>query len=188
MVDGVDRLGFWEMVVRQNDIVGINSQLERCRAFTAQYLGRPTILHVPFKLRLTGPTDMKVPGYDGKIKKYTPEIEPDPYWISEVVAKRVQLPEIEAPEDGDVWDVEAKPELPEPFELAPEEDEPLDYDPTQDFEEVEPDEALQDWHNKVKAYAKLKKISQPAVEEAYAHGQGDPEKALIELKQLCGDI
>ena len=188
MVEGVDRLGFWEMVVHQHDIVGINSQLELCRAFTAQYLGRPTILHVPFKLRLTGPTEMKVPGYDGKIKKYTPEIEPDPYWISEVVAKRVQLPEIEAPEDGDVWDVEAKPELPEPFEPAPEEEEPLDYDPTQDFEEVGPDEALQDWHNKVKAYAKLKKISQPAVDEAYAHGQGDPEKALIELKQLCGDI
>ena len=129
------------MVVHQHAIIGINSQLELARAFNAYYFGRPTILHTPFNLRLTGPVKMKVNGYLATV--YTPELEIDPEWIAEVKAGMVSLPA--APPKitaSDIWGDE--PEEPKAIAPpAPEEEEPIDYDPTipwEDFEEFDQEE------------------------------------------------
>lgn len=134
MIEGIERLGFWEMVVHQYALVGINSQLELCRAFTGQYLGRPTILRVPFILRLRGPEKFKVrviekgQEKDKTITAWIPEIEPDPEWVSDVVAGVVELPALPPAKitREDLWG-EEKPKAIEP--PAPEEEEPLDYQP-----------------------------------------------------------
>jgi DNA-binding transcriptional ArsR family regulator len=130
MIEGIDRLGFWELVVHQHALIGINSQLELTRAFTQYYWGKPTILHVPFKLRLRGPDTMKINGYN--IKVWTPEIEPAPEWVGEVVAGTIQLP-VPARPQITVKDIWGGDDEEEPKQLAsPEidEDEALDYDPT----------------------------------------------------------
>ncbi len=125
-IDEIDRLGFWEMVVHQHAIIGINSQLDLCRAFTRQFLGRPTILHVPFKLHLRGPEKMKINGMS--LNVYTPEIEPDPEWITEVRMGAFQLPAPAATAE-DIWPPQ-RPSLPEPPPVPPEETEALDYEPS----------------------------------------------------------
>jgi len=136
MIEGIERLGFWEMVVHQRALIGINSQLELCRAFAAQYLGRPTVLRVPFILRLRGPEKMKV--NDHTIKVWTPEIEPNPEWVSEVVAGTVELPALPAPRPTreDLYGPQAASAIEPP---APEEEEPLDYEP------AEPEDLWPDW-------------------------------------------
>lgn len=134
-VEEIDRLGFWELVVHQHAIIGINSQLDLCRAFTKQYLGRATILHVPFKLHLRGPETMKINGYLATV--YTPEIEPDPAWVADVTHQRFELPVLEAPTSvDDIYGEAPKQALPEApaVEVAPEEMEALEYPPTPEGE------------------------------------------------------
>jgi len=128
-IDGIARLGFWELVVHQHALIGINSQLDLCRAFTKTYLGRGTILNVPFKLHLRGPEKMKVNGYFAKV--YTPEIEPSPEWVQAVMAERVSLPPPQRrPTVDDIWGGE--PEKLPPAPVPPEELEELDYEPIED--------------------------------------------------------
>jgi len=133
-VEEIDRLGFWELVVHQHAIIGINSQLDLCRAFTKQYLGRPTILHVPFKLHLRGPVKMKINGYLATV--YTPEIEPDPEWVSDVTHERFELPALLAtPISADeIWDEDTR-QMTEPpaVKIAPEDMEPLEYAPEEEL-------------------------------------------------------
>jgi len=129
-LDEIDRLGFWELTVHQHAIIGINSQLDLCRAFTRQYLGRATILHVPFKMHLRGPVKMKIGDYLATV--YTPEIEPDPKWVSDVVHERFALPALEAPVSvEDIYGPDGRDKLPEPksVEVVPEDMEDLEYLP-----------------------------------------------------------
>jgi len=138
-VEEIDRLGFWELVVHQHAIIGINSQLDLCRAFTKQYLGRPTILHVPFKLHLRGPVKMKINGYLATV--YTPEVEPDPEWVSDVTHERFELPALEPPISAEqIWGEDTRQIAEAPaLEVAPEEMEDLDYMPRPEGEMTWPD-------------------------------------------------
>lgn len=202
-IKGVRRFGFWEMVAHQYAVVGINSQLELTRAFTSKFLGHPTILNVPFKMRLSGPTKMKIDYMDKEgnpksrsIDVWTPEIQPDPEWVDHVCGMREGwMEQLEAERTGE------PKALKPPVKVRPEDTERLEYEPgVEDDEnsnggEPETREAQPPARGTLSSdpmttywlYAKEKDVEGSAKAILEQQG-GDPSKALIILRENCGDI
>jgi len=189
-IQGIRRFGFWELVLHQHALVGVNSQFELTRAFTSKALGYPTILNVPFKMRLVGPAKMKIPTRVKKNGEYimedrltdvwTPEIQPDPEWVDRVCERRQGWQEqLEATrEEGRL--------LKAPLKVKPEEEEPLDYQPEDDelAASTPPGAALEAFD----AYVEGHKAITEAVAKGVLDKNGDdPVAALAELKQLMGE-
>lgn len=162
-VDGLSRLGLYQLTVHQRAIVGINSQLMLAQAMFGH------ITDIPFLLHLT-PEEVQVNGTRRKI--YTPWIEIEPNWLAREFRRRQEHKQlVQAAKER-----QTKEDIALLYGPQPEDLEPLDDDETTiSIEDVETyDEVIQEDRTQSEPPAWLIELREGL---DTAPGASDPENA-----------
>jgi len=140
-IEGLERQGYYQMVVHQSALRPLYSQLRWARDLIEQYLGRPTILHASYVMTMRGPEKMNIGGRPTDV--WTPWVELEPTWLKKAKAGRVKLPCAPQIRITDIYNGDGIPgiQMEDALDMPPEVMEDLNYEPEEEDEiAVSPEE------------------------------------------------
>lgn len=195
-IQSAERTGHWELTVHTLAIMAFNYQLDQLISMVDPYISGGLSL-VPFILTM-GPEQMlKIPDLDFKVRYYDPHLEVDPRWLRGVIQGQIQLPARPQISNEDIWGPRSLEHSGELAALPEPESEILDHEPGQvtvpqegegaDKEGGDGEARQLDARKALREYQRRKKISDEQVRGLVEQNAGDYEKALIVLRELCGD-
>jgi len=135
-ISGISRQGYYQMVVHENALKPLLSQLRWAQDLVEGYTGEATLLHTPFVMTLRGPETQFIGG--NKTQVWTPWVEIEEGWMKRLEEGRVMLPHRtkvrvvdiwpsngDAPQDISEFDVPPEPEIMEELGYSPNGDEEI---------------------------------------------------------------